>query len=402
MSEREKFYKKLMSFLKEGIEKPKKIKELKKLPIESIKGIGEYTDFLKDLKVKTIKDLSSKDIEKIKPIAAEHDVPIEKIEEWQTVAKVIERAGKYRGEISKKIMLLGIDNAGKTAITKTLTIKYRGNLQAFGQLLQDLLPTKGAVQDQLKVSNVNIILWDLGGQKLYRKIYLKEPERFFFDASAVIYVIDIQDEERFDESLDYMEKIVRIFSFLKESPYFLVLMHKYDPELELEPRYKIFIQDLSKKVSNTLTEGSIDFEIQNSSVYKDITVFNSFSDLVRKFADINISKSINTILSNHSKEIGVENLILVDSSGIKLGESVESEEISKLLYGLTVTNLEELIVRGLDQVFPIDDKYFCATLLQLVEKNIIIAGLHSDASIKDKLQIPVSRDLEPWLENLVQ
>ena len=73
-----------------------------------------------------------------------------------------------------------------------------------------------------------------------------------------------------------------------------------------------------------------------------------------------------------------------------------------MLYGLTVTNLEELIIRGLDQVFPIDDKFFCATILPLVEKNVILAGLHPDASIKDKLKIPITKDLEPWLENLVR
>ncbi|MHA1696947.1 MAG: ADP-ribosylation factor-like protein [Candidatus Helarchaeota archaeon] len=402
MSEREKFIKKIMSFLKEGIEQPRKIKELKKLPVESIKGVDEYKEFMNKMNIKTIADMASINIEKVKNAAEEFDISPDRIDEWQTIAKIITRAGKYKGEVSKKVMLLGIDNAGKTAITKTLTIKYRGNLQAFGQILQDLLPTKGAVQDQLRVSNVNIILWDLGGQKLYRKIYLREPERFFFDTSAVIYVIDIQDEERFDESLDYLQKIVKIFHFLKESPYFLVLMHKYDPDLELEPRYKIFIEDLSKKVSKILSDAEIEFEIQVSSVYKDITVFNSFSDLVRRFADLDVSNTINTILLNHAKQINVDNLILVDNSGIKLGESVKDPETGKLLYGLTVTNLEELIIRGLDQVFPIDDKFFCATILPLVEKNVILAGLHPDASIKDKLKIPITKDLEPWLENLVR
>jgi small GTP-binding protein len=341
-------------------------------------------------------------IEKAKEQAQEFDIDPIKIEEWYTIAKILVRAGKYRGELSRKIMLLGIDNAGKTAISKTLTVKYRGNLQAFGQLLQDLLPTKGAVQDQLQVSNINITLWDLGGQKLYRKIYLREPERFFFDTSAVIYVIDIQDEERFDEALDYMEKIVKIFHFLKERPYFLVLMHKYDPELELEPKYKIFIKDLSKKVSEILTNANLEFTIENSSVYEDITVFNSFSELIRRFANIDVSKAVNTILLNHKKEIAVDNLILVDKSGIKVGGSVKNEDLGKLLYGLTVTNLEELIVRGLDQVFPVDNMFYCATFLPLIEKSVIVAGLHSDASVKEKLKLPLTRDLEPWLDNLVE
>ncbi|TFF98243.1 MAG: hypothetical protein EU541_07065 [Promethearchaeota archaeon] len=402
MSEQKKFIKKLMSFLKKDIDIMENLTEFKSLSVDSIKGLEQYKDFLDQLNIKSIKNLADINIEKAKEYAVEYDIDSIKIDEWHTIAKILVRAGKYKGEVARKIILLGLDNAGKTAITKTLTVKYKGNLQAFGQLLQDLLPTKGAVQDQLHVSNINITLWDLGGQKLYRKIYLREPERFFFDTSAVIYVIDIQDEERFDEALDYMERIVKLFHFLKEHPYFLVLMHKYDPELELKPRYKIFIQDLSKRVSKILTDANIEFNIENSSVYKDITVFNSFSDLVRQFANIDVFKAINTILLTHKKEIDADNIMLVDKSGIKVGESVKNEDVGKLLYGLTVTNLEELIFKGLDQVFQVNSMFFCATSLPLVEKLVILAGLHSNASIKDKLKLPLSRDLEPWLNNLVE
>ena len=173
MSEREKFIKKLMSFLTDDVEIPKKISDLKKLSADKIKNLKEYNEFLDHLNIRTVNNLANINIEKVKEQAQEFDIDPIKIEEWYTISKILVRAGKYRGELSRKIMLLGIDNAGKTAISKTLTVKYRGNLQAFGQLLQDLLPTKGAVQDQLQVSNINITLWDLGGQKLYRKIDCK-------------------------------------------------------------------------------------------------------------------------------------------------------------------------------------------------------------------------------------
>jgi hypothetical protein len=237
---------------------------------------------------------------------------------------------------------------------------------------------------------------------MYRKIYLEEPERFFFDTSAAIYVIDIQDEEKFNESLEYMEKIVKIFHFLKERPYFLVLMHKYDPGLGHKSKYKLYIRDLSKKVSDILDAANFEFKIETTTVYNDITVFNSFSELIRRFANIDVSNAINNILAHHKREIGVDEIILVDKSGILLGESVESEENRELLYGLTVTNLEKLIIRGLDQVFPTEGIYFCATLLPRVEKSVILSGLHTDKSIKNKLNSPLTRDLELWLDNLIK
>jgi len=46
-------------------------------------------------------------------------------------------------------------------------------------------------------------LWDFGGQIDHREEYLKEPEKYFFGINLVIYVIDIQDTERYDESIEY-------------------------------------------------------------------------------------------------------------------------------------------------------------------------------------------------------
>jgi hypothetical protein len=143
------FQEKIYALLVPDLIRPKKIKDLKDMDIDVIKGIKDQgqaiANILKsDLKVKKIKDLAKVALDKARTFAEQHDIKVMDMEEWITIAKLIMRAEKYRGEIAKKVMLLGIDNAGKTAISKTLTIKYRGNLQAFGQMLKDLLPTKGA------------------------------------------------------------------------------------------------------------------------------------------------------------------------------------------------------------------------------------------------------------------
>ncbi|HUY00304.1 MAG TPA: ADP-ribosylation factor-like protein [Candidatus Deferrimicrobium sp.] len=398
-----KFQEKIYSLLIPDLIRPEKIKDLKNMDIDVIRGIGEAAELIKsELKTTKIKDLAKLKPEKARSFAEEHDINVMLLEEWMTIAKLIMRAEKYRGEIAKKVMLLGIDNAGKTAISKTLTIKYRGNLQAFGQMLKDLLPTKGAVQDRLKVSNVNVMLWDLGGQQQYRKIYLEEPERFFFDTSAVIYVVDIQDEERFDETMDYLERIVKIFHFLKENPYFMVLFHKYDPELEMEPKYQVFIKDLTKRVSKTLSDANITFQLRNSSVYNDLTVFNAFTELIRIFANVDVQQTINQILEKHARITGLDNLVLFDLSGVRVGEYCQSKEITELINSLTIQNLQMLVMEDEQVLLEFDGNYFSAIPIFLEGKTIILSSIHGDPSVKEKLSQDTPTELEPWLESLME
>ncbi len=397
-----KFHEKIYSFLVTDLVRPEKIKDLKDMDINIIKGIEDHADIIKSEKVENIKDLSKLKIEKAREIAEKNDIDVSLFEEWITIAKLIMRADKYRGELAKKVMLLGIDNAGKTAISKTLTVKYRGNLAAFGQMLKDLLPTKGAVQDRLKVSNVNVMLWDLGGQQQYRKVYLEEPERFFFDTSAVMYVIDIQDEERFDESIDYLERIVKIFHFLKENPYFLVLFHKYDPELEMEPKYQVFIKDLSKRIEKLLTTAEITFQMRNSSVYNDLTVFNAFTDLIRIFANVDVQDTINHILEKHARVVNLDNLVLFDLSGVRVGEFVQSPELAELISALTIQNLQMLVMEDEQVLVEFDGQYFSSIPVYLEGKTIILSSIHGDQSVKDKLITETPTELEPWLESLME
>ncbi len=398
-----KFHEKIYSLLVPDLIRPKKIKELKDMDIAIIKGIEDNADLLKSgLKISKIKDLAKIKQEDSLQFAEANDLDPSLLEEWMTIAKLIMRAEKYRGEIAKKVMLLGIDNAGKTAISKTLTIKYRGNLQQFGQMLKDLLPTKGAVQDRLKVSNVNVMLWDLGGQQQYRKVYLKEPERFFFDCSAVMYVIDIQDEERFDESMEYLERIVKIFHYLKENPYFMILFHKYDPELEMEPKYQVFIKDLTKLVSKNLTDANITFQLRNSSVYNDLTVFNGFTELIRIFANVDVQDTINQILEKHARVTGLDNLVLFDLSGVRVGEYVQSDEIRELINALTIQNLQMLVMEDEQVLLEFDGQYFSALPIYLEGKTIILSAIHGDPSVKEKLSMETPTELEPWLESLME
>ena len=86
-----------------------------------------------------------------------------------------------------KGLILGLDNAGKTTILKSL--KGETNLNSS--------PTKGFNYQKFEYINTNFILWDLGGQKSLRKFWENYYQKEY---DCIIYVIDSSDSERLEET----------------------------------------------------------------------------------------------------------------------------------------------------------------------------------------------------------
>ncbi len=133
--------------------------------------------------------------------------------------------------------------------------------------ITNLPPTKGVDIQKVEVENFNLTIWDFGGQEFHRQDYLKNPEEYFLHIDLIIYVIDIQDTERYDESLEYFEKILDIISYLKENPYILVLLHKSDPDIRQTVDFQINLEMISEIISTSLNEKNFNFELIQSSIY---------------------------------------------------------------------------------------------------------------------------------------
>ena len=93
-----------------------------------------------------------------------------------------------------KIIILGMQNAGKT------TILYRLSL---GQLVKTT-PTIGSNVEELIYNNVKFQAWDLGGQESTRSVW----DVYYMNTDAVVYVIDSQDDEYFEESKSQFHKLI--------------------------------------------------------------------------------------------------------------------------------------------------------------------------------------------------
>jgi small GTP-binding protein len=163
-------------------------------------------------------------------------------------------------EDSIKIVLIGLDNGGKTSILTSLSgIK---NISTFSSLK----PTIGENWENFKALDTNYIIFDLGGQKSFHDDYFKNFQRYLAGTKKIIFVIDVQDVNRYKEALDYLERVVKLMN-RNNGIEFSIFLHKYDPDIE-------FNQDLNKNVINNfitqireIIPNDFEYSLYKTSIY---------------------------------------------------------------------------------------------------------------------------------------
>jgi len=178
-----------------------------------------------------------------------------------------------------KVIFLGLDNAGKTS----LLTRFGGKLGI--EDLASLSPTRGVERTEIDTEMMDFIIWDFGGQKDHRNEYLEKPEEYFTNTILIVYVIDIQDPERYKESISYLEKIVNIMEDLEEEPYFLIFIHKYDPNLKKDDTVIDRIKEIKNLIKLVMKETEFDYEIFLTSIYTSFPKQPQFVDLVKEIIE---------------------------------------------------------------------------------------------------------------------
>ena len=105
------------------------------------------------------------------------------------ISKILDFFSRSRKNF--KIIILGIQNAGKT------TILYRLSL---GELVKTT-PTIGSNVEEISYNNVKLQAWDLGGQESSRAIW----DVYFTNTDAIIYVIDSHSENQDDSKTQFLK-----------------------------------------------------------------------------------------------------------------------------------------------------------------------------------------------------
>jgi len=116
------------------------------------------------------------------------------------------------------ILLLGLDNAGKTTLLHKL--KY-GSVHL-------VIPTQRAQSEEIIIGSLKLQAWDLGGHEQVRSLW----QEYFFGADAIVFLVDSSDKDRIDEASLELSALLED-EHLKDVP-FAVLGNKSDlPSLSL-------------------------------------------------------------------------------------------------------------------------------------------------------------------------
>ena len=85
-----------------------------------------------------------------------------------------------------RILVLGLDNAGKTCCLKKLS----------DEQIDSVMPTKGFNIKSLSQEGYKLNVWDVGGQRDIRPYW----RNYYQETDAIIYVVDSSDKKRLDET----------------------------------------------------------------------------------------------------------------------------------------------------------------------------------------------------------
>ncbi|CAH2303002.1 ADP-ribosylation factor-related 1 [Pelobates cultripes] len=92
------------------------------------------------------------------------------------------------------ILILGLDNAGKTTFLEQTKIRFSRNYK--GMNLSKITTTVGLNIGTIDVGKVRLMFWDLGGQDELQSLW----DKYYAESHGVIYMIDSTDETRLSES----------------------------------------------------------------------------------------------------------------------------------------------------------------------------------------------------------
>lgn len=122
--------------------------------------------------------------------------------------------GKLREERKAKILILGLDAAGKTTLTKYVNT---------GAFLEGITPTIGQNIDTINFEGWDITTIDVAGQEQFRFLW----DIHYPGCSAVIFVIDAADIERLPEARDIL-RIHLVNNPILEKVPALIIANKQD------------------------------------------------------------------------------------------------------------------------------------------------------------------------------
>ncbi len=281
-----------------------------------------------------------------------------------------------------KIIVAGLDNAGKTSILTALDKKYD-----FQKDIVSLTPTIRVEYHATEFLKNKVVFWDLGGQEKYRELYHEKQEIYFANTDLLVYVIDIQDTKRLETSLAYLDMILQNFMKYKMDIPLIISFHKYDPELRENEGIIRQVEDLQEIILQKYPSVKILF--QQTSIFDIISIVQLISYGLSIFDDKFFDLS--ELLETYLKEFNCSSLIVFDKNGIIISEYY-SEFIEPEIYIELIESIKDhlfLLKRMLEESYEADYSFsnIGKNLLSYLHRiNIAENSLFISVIIKESLK----------------
>merc|ERR1712070_1336352 len=100
-----------------------------------------------------------------------------------------------KDESEARILILGLDNSGKTTILKKMS----------DEDITNVLPTQGFNVKSVSQDGCKLTVWDIGGQQSFRPYW----RNYFESSDALVYIVDSSDLRRLEESSEELQKLIK-------------------------------------------------------------------------------------------------------------------------------------------------------------------------------------------------
>jgi Ras-related GTP-binding protein A/B len=209
--------------------------------------------------------------------------------------KVLDSMIKLSDVNDKKILILGLEEAGKTSIYEVI---FEGKQW---WEVKNLYPTRGI---QRHKQGSRLYIWDLGGQRSYLKEYHKKAEEIFSSTTALIYVVDGADPESFKRSREEFEWALEKVKEFSPNAFIHCLIHKMDKFSNPKDTFdgiKVYFKD------NLKTDDDINYV--PTSIMDD-SIYSAIKDLFKLI--IPKSKKLDILAQNLKEQTGVYNVVVLE------------------------------------------------------------------------------------------
>ncbi|KAL4433163.1 hypothetical protein ABPG74_010858 [Tetrahymena malaccensis] len=109
--------------------------------------------------------------------------------------KILKSLYSFQSYKEKKILMLGIDNAGKTTILNQLKLNK----------VVESIPSIGYNVEKIAFKNFKLSFWDLPGRDYLRKMFW---HHYYNDNNALLFVLDSTDTDRFNEAKETLNMLI--------------------------------------------------------------------------------------------------------------------------------------------------------------------------------------------------